>query len=149
MIDPNIYSEVYEILSYMDKKTVMKIPVEILEIIKNKRNLEYVSRINPQDIFNPNNVNEKTLEFLACLDVNYWMDINKKNNLELKYRKKIQSEELDKKKNYYNYELFNKKFESNLQNRNSEQSQDNSLVKYKDSLFTKIYNKFKKFCKIF
>ena len=37
MITPNTYAEVYEILSYTDKMLVMKIPVEILEKIKNKR----------------------------------------------------------------------------------------------------------------
>lgn len=143
MIDSNVYSEVYEILSYMDKATVMKIPIEILETIKNKRNTEYVSKINPQDIFNQNNVDEKTIEILACLDVNFWMDREKKKNLELKYLKNIQREEIEKKEKYGNFELFDKKHEPNLQDRTAEQSKVTSLVKCEDSLFTKIYNKIK------
>lgn len=37
MITSNTYKELYEILSYMDKTTVMKIPIEILQTIKNKK----------------------------------------------------------------------------------------------------------------
>ena len=37
MITSKIYKELYEILSYMDKVTVMKIPIEILQTIKNKK----------------------------------------------------------------------------------------------------------------
>ena len=34
----NVYAETFEILSYMDKMTVMKIPVNVLSSIKNLRN---------------------------------------------------------------------------------------------------------------
>lgn len=37
MISPEDYEEVYEILSYMDKIIVMKIPIEILNIINKKK----------------------------------------------------------------------------------------------------------------
>ena len=43
MINADTYSEVYEILSYMNKSIVMKVPVEILGVIKENRNLDYVS----------------------------------------------------------------------------------------------------------
>jgi hypothetical protein len=34
----NVYAETFEILSYIDKMTVMKIPVNVLSSIKNLRN---------------------------------------------------------------------------------------------------------------
>ena len=37
MITSKTYKEVYEILSYMDKVTVMKIPMDILQTIKKKK----------------------------------------------------------------------------------------------------------------
>ena len=46
MINSNTYSEVYEILSYMDKSIVMKIPIEILENIKEKRNKNKEKKIH-------------------------------------------------------------------------------------------------------
>ena len=87
MINSNTYSDVYEILSYMDKSIVMKIPIEILENIKEKRNKKYVSNIDPYDLFNPKNVNGQTIEVLSCLDINFWMDNEKKKRLEEKYNK--------------------------------------------------------------
>ena len=56
------YKELYEILSYMDKATVMKIPTEILQTIKN----------NKDDIFNEKNVNRETIDLLCYFYKHYW-----------------------------------------------------------------------------
>ena len=42
MINADTYSEVYEILSYMNKSIVMKVPFEILQVIKENRNLKKI-----------------------------------------------------------------------------------------------------------
>lgn len=141
MIDSNVYSEVYEILSYMDKETVMKIPMGILENIKNRRNKDYISKIDPDNIFDPQNVDEKTLEILACIDVNFWMEESKKEELKKKYQNKIKLEELAKKQKYGNYDLFannDVKLKDNIEEKNK------LVVKKKFSWFQKILNLFKK-----
>ena len=38
MVSSNTYEEIYEILSYMNKSTVMKVPENILKNISEKRN---------------------------------------------------------------------------------------------------------------
>jgi hypothetical protein len=81
MISPEVYSEVYEILKYMNKEVVMKVPIEILDNIKNKRNLRYKSPIDTEDIFNPNNVLPGTIEVLNWIDFNFWMAEVKRENL--------------------------------------------------------------------
>ena len=91
VISQNTFSEVYEILSYMDKATVMKIPTEILINIKNRRNINYKSKINPEDIFNKNNISEDTINILAWLDVNYWIDKEKKKQLIKNYYSKTKT----------------------------------------------------------
>ena len=141
MIDSNVYSEVYEILSYMDKETVMKVPMGILENIKNRRNKDYISKIDPDNIFDPQNVDEKTLEILACIDVNFWMEESKKEELKKKYQNKIKLEELAKKQKYGNYDLFannDVKLKDNIEEKNE------LVVKKKFSWFQKILNLFKK-----
>ena len=45
------YAEVFEILGYMDKELVMKIPIELLQVFKNKRSTTFKSKINKNDIF--------------------------------------------------------------------------------------------------
>lgn len=147
MIDANTYSEVYEILSYMDKSTVMKIPIEILENIKERRNKEYISKINPDDLFNKNNINEKTLEILACLDVNYWMKEEKRKDIKKKYILKIRQEELEKKEKYGEKEIFNSKNKMNIQINENTETETISLVKYKKTFFTKIYDKLRSLLK--
>ena len=88
MISADTYAEVYEILSYMDKLTVMKIPVEILNNINDRRNKEYISRIDKNNIFNTENLSSQTIDVLAWLDVNYWIKEEKKNELKRKYEQK-------------------------------------------------------------
>lgn len=135
MINADTYSEVYEILSYMNKSIVMKIPFEILEIIKENRNLDYVSKIDKEDLFNLNNISKDTINLLAWLDVNYWIDKGKKEKVKLSYQKDfIQSK---------NEKIYDLKKESN------KIVNDNVQIKiYKNTIMYKIINKIKKLMNI-
>lgn len=108
MITENVYSEVYEILSYMDKISVMKIPMEILNTIKENRNKKYISKINKKDIFNRNNVLPETIKYMAWIDVNYWETKEEKERLKKLHIKKIAQEEKEKSEKYRNIEYFKK-----------------------------------------
>ena len=70
-INKEANTEVFEILSYMDKKSIMKIPYNTLKFIKDNRNLGYVTKIDKNDLFNPNNVMKDTRKILAWIDLNY------------------------------------------------------------------------------
>ena len=72
MITSKTYKEVYEILSYMDKVTVMKIPMDILQTIKKKKDNEYITKIDKKDIFNEKNVNRETIDLLCYFYKYYW-----------------------------------------------------------------------------
>ena len=88
MISSNTYSEVFEILSLMDKKVVMKIPEKILMNIKSRRNINYKLNLTPDNLFSNSIDSKEALEILACLDVNYWMDKEKNEELRKKYYEK-------------------------------------------------------------
>lgn len=109
MISAEDYEEIYEILSCMDKMVVMKIPIEILNIINVKRNKEYVSKIDKNDLFNLNNMSKNTQNVLAWLDVNYWIDSDKKSQIIQKMNFENQKLELLKQKHYSNNIFENKK----------------------------------------
>lgn len=117
MINANDYEEVYEILSKMDKSIVMKIPIEVLNNILEKRNKNYISKIDKNDIFNLDNMSENTKNILAWIDVNYWIDEEKKNILKKKILlKNIEEEKLKKEK--YDSDIFkNKKNKKNIKNK--------------------------------
>ena len=42
----NAYTEVYEILSYLDKDEYSKIPEDLIEVFEENRNIEYDYEIN-------------------------------------------------------------------------------------------------------
>ena len=96
-----VYQEVYEILSYMDKSTVMKIPLGILEEINEKRDINYISRINPEDLFNELNVERETIVFIAWLDYNYWANEQEKEELYKTFLSNQYEYEEDLKRRFY------------------------------------------------
>ena len=136
MISANTYEELYEILSLMDKMTVMKVPIDILNTIKEHRNSEYQTKIDKNDIFNENNVDKETIDFLCYLDYHYWMDADKKAKVD-EIRKQMMQEEEKKKIEQYNPNDLFKKVEKEKIVKNSSST---SLTKYKESFFTKFKN---------
>lgn len=140
MINGNVYKEVYELLSYMDKVTVMKIPIELLNKIKENKNDEYISRIDKEDIFNRNNVLPETIKYIAWLDVNYWETREEKERLRRLYFKKINEQNEIKKNKFSSSDLF-KKEKSVV---NNKITKDVELIEYKKyNCLTSILNKIK------
>lgn len=130
MINADTYSEVYEILSYMNKSIVMKIPVEILELIKENRNLNYVSKIDKQDLFNLNNLSKDAINVLAWIDVNYWMNKEKKEKIKLSSKNYFKENKIEKVPSFINKE-----------NTKTRMTDTNViLIKYRESIFEKFKN---------
>ena len=148
MISSKVYSEVYEILSYMDKITVMKIPIDILEEIKNNRDVNYSSRINPTDPFNKKNVDRQTRVFIAWLDYNYWANSDEKTKLKKRYRENQFKHEEELRRNYY---LNNKPMFFTNENTNSEVNaiEENRLVAANNNFLLNLKNLVKKILSIF
>lgn len=134
MISANTYSEVFEVLSNMDKSIVMKIPLEILEIIKNNRNLDYVSKIDKNDLFNLNNLSEDAINVLAWLDVNYWITDEKKEKIN-EYLKNN-----NEKVRFDGFPKFNQEKNAN----NKMVIEDVQVKIYKENIIVKIINGIKK-----
>lgn len=147
MISSNTYEEVYEILSLMDKLTVMKIPEETLKIINEKRNPEYKTKIDKNDIFNEKNVSKETIDLLCYFDYHYWMDENRKNEVDRIHKLKIQEIEKEKMKKYNPNDVFKSKQNNSMTSSTERTKEDLEIVKYKEQ---KWYQKlFEKILKIF
>ena len=101
MVTPQVYKEVHEILCHMEESTVMKIPLEILERINNNKDNNYVSKINPEDLFNKSNVQRDTIVFIAWLDYNFWANPEEKELLRRTFEKNQINHEEELKNNYY------------------------------------------------
>ena len=108
MISSNTYKEVYEILSYMDKITVMKIPESILNRIKEQRNIDFQTRIDKEDIFNEENISKEAMDLLCYFDYHFWIDEDKRKEVDRIHQIKIQKAEAEKKLKYNTSDIFRK-----------------------------------------
>ena len=125
MEDKIANTEAFEILSYMDKKSVMKIPEYILTKMKENRDLSYITKIDKNDIFNVDNISKNTVRVLCWLDTEY-----------------LRIKELavpDK-------DIFEDKKQKKIENKQQENTQ---MIKYKkENIFEKILNKIKEKLKL-
>ncbi|MBR6033730.1 MAG: hypothetical protein IKP28_03205 [Clostridia bacterium] len=129
----------FDILKYMDKTTVMKIPVEILETIKSKIDFNYKTNVNPNDLFNEKNISKEAMDILCYLDYTYWMSDDKKKEINTIIQNNTVQEELKKREQYSTEILFKG---------NNKNKINNSLIKVeKSSIFIRILNKIKTFFK--
>lgn len=141
MISGDIYEEVYEILSYMDKVTVMKIPENILHTIINRRNINFKTKIDKNNIFDEKNVSKETVDFICWLDYNFLMSDERRKEIDRIRIEKNNKIELEKKLKY-NPDIFNTKEDKRVVQQKQETVQ---MEEYKENIFKGILNKIKRF----
>lgn len=105
--DECMYAESFEILAHIDKSKVMKIPLEILEFLKKEKSNTYISKIDKNDVFNPNNIDQRTINFIAWLDITYMEEENKKKELIVKCKENDICQEKIKQR-MYSIDMFTK-----------------------------------------
>lgn len=131
-----MYTEVFELLSYMDKTIVMKIPVEILEYIKQNRDSNYKVRIDKEDIFNPNNLDKTTISFITALTIKYIADDKEKQMIiDACKENDLKSEKV--KKEQYDVNVFKKENVEMLE-KNVNKTEGLVLEVKKHSIFERI-----------
>ena len=133
-----IYSEVYQVLNLLGNEYINKLPNSLLNMLKEKRNINY----NPQYIedipLNKQNIRKETLAIIALLHLNYWCD-NEKEKLELKQILKNNEDRYQQElRNKYNPEdLFKKNKQENIVENQV------SMIEYKEPLFKRFISKIK------
>lgn len=133
-----IYSEVYQVLNLLGNEYIDKLPKSLLNMLKEKRDINY----NPQYIedipLNKQNIKKETLAIIALLHLNYWCE-NEKEKLELK-------QVLKNNEDSYQQEIRNKYNPENMFIKNKQEKivEDQvSLIEYKEPLFIKFISKIK------
>ena len=140
----NAYTEVYEILSYLNKEEYSKIPEELLEVFEENRNLEYEYEINKeQDL-----TKQPMLVETKAILLNIFRDYLSTPEQSQKIKQWLQAdrEYLEKQKQE---RYGNNVFEKNGKKECNADKLDVQLpieIK-KQSIFQKIINKLKKFLK--
>ena len=121
-------AEINEILKYIPKEEVEKIPSKLREFFKEVESKDYVTNINPNMPLDKQQIKEKTKDIIALIYRNYWCSEEERKELDQKLieNDKKFEEELREKYNpdniFKNNVTTTKKEESEVKEAKIEQS---------------------------
>ncbi len=124
-----IYSEVYQVLNLLGNEYIDKLPTSLINMLKEKREINYNPQYNDDIPLNEQNIKKETMSIIVLLYLNYWC----KDDNEISEVKNILKENEDK----YQVELREKYNPDNIfsnQHRNSsidnaQNNQELALIK--------------------
>ena len=138
------YTEVYEILKYLDADEISKIPQEKIDFYNENRDKEYKFKINTEISWEEQNFSRKTYEIIISLFRDYIATDNQKVAIDniLKYNQEIKEKE---KADIYNPDkIFKTKTKESI----NVIADENLLMETKkENLFIKIINYIKNWFK--
>jgi len=148
MEDRKILTQVYEILKFLSEDEFNKIPIEIIKIIEENKDNNYIWKYNDTIPLKNQNIDRGTVAVLSYININYLLDTEQRKNIEdiILYNEK-KAESLKREK-YDPNKMFNK---YKLNNSNIEINKDENLAltkTKKDNIIIKIVNKIKFFLQI-
>ena len=123
------YSELLEILSYMEKENVDKIPHKLMEIFKTYSSDEYVNHLDANISIKNQKISEETSSLLAMLMLNYWCESEEqKKSLIETYQKNEDEYQKNLREKYNPDNIFNQEtqFQKNFNNNSTINSNENS-----------------------
>lgn len=135
------YKEVVEILKYVPKEDVEKIPIQMLEMFEEKMDKSYEFNYDENKNFEEQELLIETKAIFANIFRDYWATLEQKERIIAKQNHDRKKEEEQKKEKYNTDNMFKKE--------NDEQATkvENSIIVYKEPLFRRMINKIKKIFK--
>ena len=138
------YREVIEILNFVPKESVNKIPQTMIDMLKTKMDKNYDFKVDINKSFEEQKLLDETKAIFANIFRDYWATPYQKERIEAKEkydRQKIEEERKEK----YNLDIFNKrKVKNDTINEQQEQENNNLPIEVKKEKF---YHKIIKFFK--
>ena len=142
---PKAYKEVIEILNYVPKESVDKIPQTMLDTFKTKMDKEYDFTVDVNKSFEEQDILEETKAIFANIFRDYWATPYQKERIEAKEKYDRQKLEEEKMKKYNPEDIFMKKQQINDSKTVENYNENLPMEVKKDSFYIKIINFFKKF----
>ena len=139
---PKAYKEVIEVLKYVPKESVDKIPQTMLDTLNSKMDNNYNFSIDINKSFEEQELLEETKAIFANIFRDYWATPYQKERIQAKERYDWQKIE-EEKKNNYNYDIF--KNNNKINNKENKSVENNLPIEVKkESFYNKIISFFKK-----
>lgn len=142
---PKAYKEVIEILNYVPKESVDKIPKTMIDTLKTKMDKEYDFTVDVNKSFEEQDILEETKAIFANIFRDYWTTPYQKERIEAKEKYDRQKLEEEKMKKYNPEDIFKKKQQINESKTVENYNENLPMEVKKDSFYIKIINFFKKF----
>lgn len=149
------YAETLEILSFMDKSDVQKIPKKLMSILENNALPTYEKHINPNIALEEQNISEKTASLLGLFSLNYWCETQEeKNELKQQFKQNEIKKEQELNQKYSYDKLFNQQTTTENSEIITSESTNNSQIVDNSDLpvdfnkfpwYKKAFSKFKNF----
>ncbi len=143
---PKAYKEVMEILNFVPKESVDKIPQTMLDTFNVKMDKEYVFIVDINKSFEEQNLLEETKAIFANIFRDYWATPYQKERIEAKEKYDRQKIEEEKKAKYNPDDIFNKRNKVDVEEKIEETNTNNLPIEIKKEKF---YEKLVKFIKKF
>ena len=138
----NAYTEVYEILEQLDEEEYNKIPSEVITAIGENRNTEYEFELDEELELKEQELLPETKAILFNIFRDYLSTPEQKEKI-IKMQAEERQKNEQKKAKQYNSDLF-----ANKQNVQSIEREHTELIKYKENIFKRIFNKIRQFFRV-
>lgn len=138
--------EIDEILNYLSEEDLLKIPEEVRQVIKENKDKEYIWKYDISKELKDQDVSRDTIALLSYLNMEYLLNEEQKQVMKQLHEYNEKKLEEAKAKLYSSDDLFKNKHKNIEEKANTEISQENSLIKYKEAnFFIKMINIIKNF----
>lgn len=140
---PKAYTQVYELLKFVNKENFEKIPKEFLEMLKERRAKNYNYTIDKTKSIEDQNILRETKAILVYILINFWSTKDEKIIIQRKFEYDIYKHEQLKKlkysKNVFIRKRKNKQLEDilNSDKNKVKELKNTQIIKYEKSIFIK------------
>ena len=143
MVDYNKrLTEVDEVLNYLSEEDLLKIPEDVRQVIKDNKDKEYVWKYDASKKLKEQNLSRDTIIILSYLNMEYLLNEKQKQYMQELHEFNERKLEEEKSKLYNSDDILKNKHKDIEEVPNTEEQ---SLIVYKENVFTKIINKIKNF----
>lgn len=145
---PKAYKEVIEILKYVPKESVDKIPKNMIDMFNSKKDDKYNFSIDTSKSFEEQELLEETRAILANIFRDYWATPYQRERIKAKERYEWQKIE-EEKKVKYSGDIFKSKASDEIEEATLKENNNNLPIEIrKEKFYEKIIKFFKKIFKI-
>ena len=141
---PKAYKEVIEILNYVPKESIDKIPKTMLEVFRTKMDKNWDFKVDINKSFEEQELLDETKAIFANIFRDYWATPYQKERIEAKERYDRENIEREKRKKYDPDNIFKKNNKENIGERIEKNTNNLPVELRKEKFYHKIINFFKK-----